>query len=182
MNQGSGSHLGIGFTAFVAAFILGYATLKNKSITDVIFLREGAGEPSKEAAVQAPGSVSEAEQGGKPVPTVKGTEQFDGHPVAKWIVPELKWARAHGWGGKVTSGYRDEAAEYQAAVHYGLSHYPNGDPSGSNHTKTVWPGGAVDVTEYEQLAAILARKPGGSRLKWGGHTIEDSVHFSGNGH
>jgi hypothetical protein len=98
--------------------------------------------------------------------------------VAKWIAEDLKWARAHGWKGRVSSGYRTDAE--QTAI-YKRGVRPAAKPKslgggGSNHEMDAFPGGAVDVEQAAQLAAILAKKPGGSLLKWAGG--KDPVHFS----
>ncbi len=114
-------------------------------------------------------------------PTPTGTRTFDGLPVAAWIVPVLQWARAHGWAGHVTSGYRDRAHEWQAATNYGLSNYPGGNPFGSNHLTVDYPGGAVDVSNPAQLNQVLRRYPGKPTLVWGA-VIRDFVHFSSTGH
>jgi hypothetical protein len=102
-------------------------------------------------------------------------------PIANWIVPILTWAAAHGWGGAVTSGYRTQAEEQAAAVSYGLNKYGPGGPANSNHCKIGYPGGAVDVTDYVQLASVLKGYPSTPNLVWGGTTIEDAVHFSATG-
>ena len=72
-------------------------------------------------------------------------------PIAAWIVPVLEWAAEHGWRGTVTSGYRTyfEQAQLNAA---GLFSAPAGY---SNHEKSKYPGGAVDVTEPGQLIQVL---------------------------
>lgn len=111
-----------------------------------------------------------------------GTSMFDGKPVANWIIPDLRWARAHGWTGSVTSGFRTDAQQMAAARGYGLQHYGPGGPLASNHTKTAWPGGAVDVTGAAQLAAVLRGYHGAHNLVWGGPVIGDYVHFSATGH
>ncbi len=111
-----------------------------------------------------------------------GTTTMDGKPVANWIVPILRWAKGHGWSGSVSSGYRTPAQQMSAAKHYGLQHYGPAGPLGSNHVKTAYPGGAVDVSGASQLNSVLGgyrRKP---TLKWAGPTIGDWVHFSANGH
>lgn len=109
---------------------------------------------------------------------------MDGKRVANWIAVELQWARRHGWHGRVTSGIRTRSEQLSAAKSYGLEHYPNG-PLASNHYEgngVEYPHGAVDVTLPEQLASVLRRYPGGSRLIWAGPVIGDTVHFSANGH
>jgi hypothetical protein len=103
----------------------------------------------------------------------KGLAHFDGKPVAAWIAGDLEWARAHGWKGSVESGFRtlaDQTRIYNSGVR------PAAKPGTSNHEMTAFPGGAVDVSEAAQLAQILAKKPGGSLLKWAG--AKDPVHFS----
>lgn len=113
----------------------------------------------------------------------------DGKPVVRWIAEEVLWAREHGWTGVVVSGFRTHAEQYAAAVGYVqrigstlAQTYPSGVYA-SNHCKRgKYPAGAVDVTQPEQLARVLARKPGGSRAVWGGPVIGDTVHFSATGH
>ena len=105
-----------------------------------------------------------------------GLGTFDGLQVAKWIIPELQAARARGWSGSITSGYRSHA--YNVAQ--GRNYY-------SNHEGTSYPGGAVDVggwgakAEGANLAAHLLGL-GRGRLKWGGPVIGDWGHFSATGH
>jgi hypothetical protein len=103
-------------------------------------------------------------------------------PIANWMIPVLQWAHDHGWTGIVVSGYRSRAAQWIAAVKYGLWHYPGGNPFLSNHLKWIYPGGAVDVTNYEQLAHVLRGYSGPRKLLWAGPTIGDVVHFSANAH
>jgi hypothetical protein len=112
-----------------------------------------------------------------------GTRVIDGIPVAKWIAPIVLWARAHGWHGRVTSGYRTVAQQRQACIH--VCGNPNGcpnrcaKPGTSNHQYTEFPRGAVDVTDYDTFGAVVAHYPGE-------HTIHnalplDPVHFSFSG-
>lgn len=108
--------------------------------------------------------------GGGFSPSQLGT--FDGLPVAKWIIPELLWARQHGWSGHVTSGYRP-ASE---VVHGEFATAPQGQ---SEHRLDIYPGGAVDVSDYQQFAQIIAGYPGADRLIQLGI---DPLHFSGTGH
>lgn len=106
-----------------------------------------------------------------------GAGTFDGRPVAKWIIPILKWARSNGWGGSITSGVR--TPEHNAAV---------GGAAGSNHLTTAYPGGAVDVggwgarAEGAALAKVLAGYDGPRKLVWAGPTIGDWGHFSATGY
>jgi len=117
-----------------------------------------------------------------------GVEQFDGKPVAAWMVPSLRWARDHGWTGVVVSGFRTcehqkvVAAAFAASLGKTVAEvYPNG-PCASNHVGAAHPRGAVDVTNPEQLAEVLKNSPKTPKLVWGGPVIQDRVHFSANGH
>ena len=117
-----------------------------------------------------------------------GVQVIDGRQVAAWIVPSLLWARAHGWTGTVTSGYRScekqkrEAAAYAARIGKTVAQvYPHG-PCASNHVRTEYPGGAVDVSNPAQLDQVLRNNPNHPKLVWGGPVIGDKVHFSANGH
>ena len=98
-------------------------------------------------------------------------------PIAAWIVPVLQWAYEHGWRGTVTSGYRTfyEQAQLNAA---GLFSAPAGL---SNHEKTAYPGGAVDVTAPGQLIAVLRGYPGPRKLVGGVLGPVDPEHFSATG-
>jgi hypothetical protein len=99
-------------------------------------------------------------------------------PIADWIVPILGWAYEHGWHGAVTSGYRTffEQAQLNAAGAYSA-------PAGlSNHETTVYPGGAVDVTEPSQLIVVLRGYPGSPTLVGGVLGPVDPEHFSATGY
>jgi hypothetical protein len=102
----------------------------------------------------------------------KGTASFDGVPVAKWIIPELRWARDHGWGGRVTSGWRDP----RQIVHGLFATAPQGQ---SEHQGTQYPHGAVDLSDYASFASIIRGYHGARRLIQLGI---DPLHFSGTGH
>jgi hypothetical protein len=104
-----------------------------------------------------------------------GTGMFDGHPVALWIIPILKYARAHGWRGAVTSGYRSTAEQARICA-TGVK--PCAAPGTSNHQKVAFPGGAVDVERNSaaQLSVILGNSPYRLALVWAG--AKDPVHFS----
>jgi hypothetical protein len=98
-------------------------------------------------------------------------------PIAGWIIPILQWASEHGWGGTVTSGYRSfyEQAQLNAA---GLFSAPAGL---SNHETTIYPGGAVDVTQPGQLLAVLRAYPGQPKLVGGVLGPADPEHLSATG-
>lgn len=101
-----------------------------------------------------------------------GVVNFDGKPVAAWIGGILEKARAAGWKGTVNSGYRS-VAEQRRIYNSGVR--PAAKPGQSNHNFTAFPGGAVDVTDPEGLAATLKRL-GVNKLVWAGS--KDPVHFS----
>jgi hypothetical protein len=100
---------------------------------------------------------------------------FDGFQVAKWAIPELQYARAHGWTGPITSGYR-AGADPKA-------------PGGSMHALDIYPGGAVDFGgEHEAAAranraAFIRATAGytGRRLLTPIGFVDDG-HMSGTGH
>jgi hypothetical protein len=102
-----------------------------------------------------------------------GVAAFDGKHVASWIAPILDYARQKGWKGSVTSGYRSVAE--QARI-YNSGVRPAAKPGQSNHNFTAFPGGAVDVSDAQTLAQILARSPYRKKLVWAGG--KDPVHFS----
>lgn len=107
------------------------------------------------------------------LPTGKGLATVDGKPVAKWIAPILQYAQAHGWTGTVNSGYRslaDQTRIYNSGVR------PAAKPGTSNHEMTAFPGGAVDVSQAQQLSNILLKSPYAHLLVYAG--AKDPVHFS----
>lgn len=84
---------------------------------------------------------------------------FDGKPVAEWLAYRLEAARAAGWNGGLNSGYR--SPEYSEQLCYQICGAPScpGRCAGrsSNHTKNVYPYGAVDVSDYANFGAIMRR-------------------------
>lgn len=98
-------------------------------------------------------------------------------PIADWIVPVLEWASLHGWTGTVTSGYRSffEQAQLNAAGAFSAV------AGHSNHETSVYPGGAVDVTNSSQLIAVLRAYPGPMKLVGGVLGPVDPEHFSATG-
>lgn len=108
-----------------------------------------------------------------------GVALFDGKPVARWIRPVLVWARANGWKGRVTSGVRSIAQQRAACA---STTGPCATPGTSNHQKTQYPGGAVDVTDWQTLATLVPMYPGPGPTLVHAVFANDPVHFSGNGH
>ena len=98
---------------------------------------------------------------------------FQGERVADWIKPILQYAKAHGWQGTVTSGYRSYAQ--QKAI-YDSGVRPAAVPGTSNHEGDAFPRGAVDVSDAQQLSQILMHSPYANLLIWAGG--KDPVHFS----
>jgi hypothetical protein len=98
-------------------------------------------------------------------------------PIAGWIVPVLEWAAQHGWAGTVTSGFRTyyEQVQLNAA---GAFSAPAGS---SNHERSAYPGGAVDVTQPAQLIVVLRGYTGPLKLIGGVLGPADPEHFSANG-
>lgn len=183
------SELAVNMALISFAGLLIYAGFKGGSIIDVFNGQVGSQGPASNPANAKKVAVEKTTPATGKTPTKTpssvaggGTTMFDGKPVANWLIKPLTWARKNGWKGKVNSGYRNQTEQRAAATRYGLQHYPNGDPSGSNHTKTRYPGGAVDVTEPAQLAQVLRRYPGFPRPVWGGPVINDQPHFSATGH
>ena len=133
------------------------------------------GLSSTVAAANAYLTAQGAGFGGGAVPAGAAGTVVDpsGKLVAGWIEPILAWARQHGWSGSVTSGYRSYAQ--QAAI-YNSGVRPAAVPGTSNHEGTVYPRGAVDVSDASQLSAVLSRSPYASTLVWAGS--KDPVHFS----
>lgn len=112
-----------------------------------------------------------------------GVGEFDGVPVDEWIIPILKWATAHGWTGTVGSGFRtlQEGQELWAAR--ASNPNPVAYPGSSNHEKSSYPGGAVDVSGEGALAAVLRNYPKRPTLVWGPEGgNDDPVHYSATGH
>lgn len=105
--------------------------------------------------------------------TKGGVTTFDGKKVAAWIKPVLAYARQHGWTGNVQSGVRSLAEQTRI---YNSGVRPAAKPGTSNHEMTAFPGGAVDVSNAAQLAAIIKVSPYAGKLVWAG--AKDPVHFS----
>jgi len=173
--------LGVGATLIISG-------VRNRPILDVVTGKDLGEVNYEDLRVGLSGeTVSQVMDEAVPVTNLPpgkypDTSMFDGKPVANWIIPELQWARKTGrWKGRVTSGMRSKSEQEAAARSFGLQHYPHG-PLASNHyigNGAKYPRGAVDVTEYMQLAEALKSYPGGAKLKWYGPG--DAVHFSGTG-
>lgn len=110
--------------------------------------------------------------------------KIDGYYVAHWIAQIVLWARKDGWPGQVTSGYRTDADQREACRH--VCGNPNGcpgrcaKPGTSNHRFKTYPGGAVDVSDYQDFGRRVKRYPHGQTIK--NDLPQDPVHFSLSGH
>src|SRR5262245_44265048 len=103
-----------------------------------------------------------------------------GRPVARWIAEWLEKSYRAGWRGYVTSGWRDPA--YSESLCYNMCGAPScpGRCAGrsSNHSGSIYPAGAVDVTSYYTFAAIQVRIGSPLHNSLG---AQDPVHFSYSG-
>jgi hypothetical protein len=107
---------------------------------------------------------------------------FDGKPCATWLIPYLSWARKHGWQGTLTSGWRDP--EYSEKLCMQICGAPTcpGRCAGrlSNHSGSVKPQGAIDVSDYTRFGQLMAQCPLSPRIF--NDLPKDPVHFSATGH
>jgi hypothetical protein len=84
-----------------------------------------------------------------------GLAYFGGKQVAAWMVDPLTKARANGWDGRLSSGYRSYASQW--IIYYVKRIRPAARPGTSNHERTSFPGGAIDTPSPWQLRAALQR-------------------------
>lgn len=102
-----------------------------------------------------------------------GVVHFGDKKVAAWIAPALEYAKSKGWKGNVESGFRTRAEQEHI---YNSGVRPAAKPGTSNHEFTAFPGGAIDVSDAEQLSHILRSSKYAKLLVWAGS--KDPVHFS----
>lgn len=111
-----------------------------------------------------------------------GVTTFDGVRVARWLVPYLQYARAHGWKGRLVSGWRDPV--YSESLCYHMCGAPScpGRCAGrsSNHSGSSRPKSAVDVSYYTDFGRIVARAGLTPRI-FNALGARDPVHFSASG-
>jgi hypothetical protein len=185
-----------GFALMAVGWILMESGWSNSSISDVLkgiskttptSYSPGAGDTGFISYLTggASGAVSGAGEavtprsggGGRAVPGAKlpaGLTTFDGKPCAKWVAQELEWARKHGWKGSLTSGYTRLIGLTTVCSE---TNGPCATPGKSNHQGKRFPKGAADVTNPQELDAVLSHKAG-RRLKYTGKSIGDEPHFS----
>lgn len=153
-----------------------YTAFTNNSLQDLALGTPGTQPADRFANIG--GSASATDSGGKSSAKADtsnlpgGIVQFEGTPVCAWIAAELKKARANGWKGSVTSGYRSAADQARVCA---TTTNPCAAPGTSNHQGKSYPGCAVDVSDAAGLVRAL---PKGSPLKYTGAAIGDMVHFS----
>jgi len=121
----------------------------------------------------------------RPAPSAPATGAigtFDGKQVAAWLIPYLSWARAHGRKGRLTSGWRDPAYSEQLCMKMCGAPTCPGRCAGrfSNHSGSIKPQGAVDVSDYTRFGQLMARCPLKPRIF--NDLPNDLVHFSATGH
>lgn len=103
-------------------------------------------------------------------------------PVCGWMVEWLDKAWAHGWRGYIVSGVRTPQESTSACYH--ICGHPTcpgrcaGIYSNHNSTTCAYPEGAIDVTDFYNLAAIF-RQIGAPLCN---ALPLDRVHFSHTGH
>lgn len=106
-----------------------------------------------------------------------GVSWYQGKQVRSVLIPHLNWARAHGWRGYVTSGYRSPAySEQLCRSMCGAPRCP-GRCAGtsSNHVRT-----AIDVSDYYTFGRLMKSCPHQPKI-FNGLGSRDPVHFSPNG-
>lgn len=113
-----------------------------------------------------------------------GVTLFDGVPVAKVAVKYLVFARAHGWAGRLVSGFRDP--NYSQSLCYGMCGQPSCPGTcaglGSNHVGKTEERFALDVSDYVKFGQLMARPDAPQNPRIFNDLPNDRVHFSPNGH
>jgi len=94
--------------------------------------------------------------------------------VAKWIAPQLLWAKGNGWDAEINNGWR--SYEHQHYIYFDQSIRPAAYPGTSMHEGSTFPRGAVDVNDPAALEAGLANFKGPYVLVRAGD--KDPPHFS----
>jgi hypothetical protein len=127
--------------------------------------------------------------GASPVPAAPGAPAssasvgtFDAKQCASWLIPYLAWARQNGWQGRLNSGWRDPVhSEGLCLKMCGAPTCP-GRCAGrrSNHSGSVKPNGAIDVSDEIRFGQLMARCPLSPPIF--NDLPNDRVHFSATGH
>lgn len=114
--------------------------------------------------------------------TSSGVTTYNGVPVAKWMVPYLKWAKEHGWQGRLNSGWRDPNYSRSLCIRMcGAASCP-GKCAGlsSNHVGSSTGHGAVDVSDYVRFGNLMRSCPLRPSI-FNALGSRDPVHFSASG-
>lgn len=98
------------------------------------------------------------------------------HGLVPQVLRALAFARAHGWHGTVTSGFRTYAEQATLYARY-LAGGPLAARPGTGNHET---GNAVDVTDYGTFGRIMSFAPAFARL-FNRLGARDPVHFSTTG-
>jgi hypothetical protein len=110
--------------------------------------------------------------------------------ICKWMLPQLEYAlESGGWDGRINEGWRSRATEELYWDKHGHDPGLAAPPGQSNHGLTVYPGGAIDVSDPRGLQRALRPWPaklGKQALKLerpamignGVMLPRDTVHFS----
>ena len=175
----------LGFAFLVGGGLLILAGIRNRSITDVLQgqvsaldVPQASGDATSGTATMQSGTGVGG--GGSPSARaafhVEGVGTWNGIQVAKWIIPALKWAKAHGGNTDITSGYRPGTDPHTATGR-------------SEHQGTKYPHGAIDFGGMDDPPAARKRNSFLHSLRGynGPHLIapqgfHDDGHCSGNGH
>jgi hypothetical protein len=107
-----------------------------------------------------------------------GLVNFNGVPVAAWIVPILTYAAAHGWNGHLVQfdGFRTYGDQVTVSEGGGIA----AAPGRSRHEGTQWPDGAIDIPDDAANFNRIVNAPGSpvrGQLQWRAPE-GDPVHFS----
>jgi hypothetical protein len=112
-----------------------------------------------------------------------GVGTFDGKPVAKVAIPQLRFARANGWRGVLVSGWRDP--NYSERLCYNMCGAPScsGRCAGksSNHVGNSPARYSKDVSDYTKYGQLMARSDCPRPRVFNALGARDPVHYSPNG-
>ena len=142
---------------------------------------DGIAGPNTQAALERRLGTPYVAPPAPSAPSTGPVGTFDGVRVASWLIPYLSWARANGWTGRLNSGWRDpEHSERLCWEMCGAPKCP-GKCAGrdSNHSGSVKPKGAVDVSDHVRFGQLMARAPFTPRIF--NNLPKDRIHFSATG-
>jgi len=112
-----------------------------------------------------------------------GVGSFDGKPVAKVAIPQLKFARANGWRGSLNSGWRDPVYSERLCLNMCGSKSCPGKCAGrsSNHVGNSPARYAKDVSDYVKYGQLMARSDCPKPRVFNALGAQDPVHYSPSG-